>query len=214
MTLREDAVNEFNAETSQSVAYSPLPTATIAFDPPSLQGGQTTTATLAFSENVTGLDIADLSVNVGVLANFSGAGNTYTVEITAPSTGSGNIVLTLREDAVNEGNAESTARIAYEPLPVVMPDALSVTIESGYPMRYVQEIGVDAPADSNDYPVRFEWDGAAEGFDTDDITVTGATLQSLKKLGPTFYEAMVRPPRKREQHNKRLGACGCCQRRQ
>ena len=194
LTLREDAVNEFNAETSQSVAYSPLPTATIAFDPPSLQGGQTTTATLAFSESVTGFDAADLSVNVGVLANFSGAGNTYTVEITAPSTGSGNIVLTLREDAVNEGNAESTARIAYEPLPVVMPDALSVTIESGYPVRYVQEIGVDAPANANDYPVRFEWNRAAEGFDTDDITVTGATLQSLKKLGPTFYEAMVRPP--------------------
>ena len=283
LTLREDAVNEFNAETQGTVAYSPLPTATVTFNPPSVRGGRRTTATIEFSESVTGFTRADVSVNVGTLGPLSGSGDTYTVQITAPSTGSGNIELTLREDAINEFNAESTATIAYVPLPIatiifpvpavtpgadvvveinwneivngftdaditvtgtgstkgaltgvgrafaltihtsalgtgtirvrirrdvvaegnVQTDAtldyviqgqLAVTIRSGYPTRYVQEIGVDAPVDSNDYPVRFEWNRAAEGFDADDITVTGATLQSLKKLGPTFYEAIVRPP--------------------
>ena len=52
-------------------------------------------------------------MNVGSLSNFAGTGDTYTVEITAPVTGSGNIELTIAEDAVTEGNTETTGSLAY-----------------------------------------------------------------------------------------------------
>ena len=118
MTIAEDAVDAGNVETDASVAYQPLPTATVTFNPTSLANDETSTATIAWSESVTGFVIGDLSVNVGTLANFSGSGDTYTVEITSPAMGSGSIELTIAEDAVSVGNAEASASIAYSPLPI------------------------------------------------------------------------------------------------
>ena len=117
LTIAEDAVSQTNAETEATIAYSPLPTATIVYGASEVRGGRDVGATFTFSESVTGFTIADLSVSAGTLSSFSGSGDTYTVDVTAPSTGSGNIILTLAEDAVNELNAETTATIAYSPLP-------------------------------------------------------------------------------------------------
>ena len=176
LTLREDAVNEFNAETSQSVAYSPLPTATITFDPPSVRGSRVTTATLAFSENVTGLDIADVSVNVGTLGPLSGSGDTYTVDITAPATGSGNIELTLREDAVNEFNAETKGTGAYSSLPTAVITFNKPKVIVG------QEV-----------EATLEFSESVTGLGVGDLSVNVGSVDTLTGSGTTWVATLTVP---------------------
>ena len=90
----------------------------ITFDRTSLYGGQTATATLKFSETVDDFGDGDASLNVGTLGSVSGSGTTYTVPITAPADDtSGNIELTVRQNAVLQGNDETSASIPYSPLP-------------------------------------------------------------------------------------------------
>ena len=176
LTLREDAVNEFNAETSQSVAYSPLPTATITFDPPSVRGSRVTSATLAFSENVTGLDIADVSVNVGTLGPLSGSGDTYTVELTAPATGSGNIELTLREDAVNEFNAETKGTVAYSSLPTAVITFNKPKVIVG------QEV-----------EATLEFSESVTGLGIGDLSVNVGSVDTLTGSGTTWVATLTAP---------------------
>ena len=95
-----DAVSVGNAATSATIAYSALPTATITFADDALAHGASTIATIVWSEIVTGFVIGGLSVNVGSLSNFSGSGTTYTVEVTAPATGSGALTLEIALDSV------------------------------------------------------------------------------------------------------------------
>ena len=283
LIVAADAVSEGNAQTSASVTYSPLPTVAITFDRMVVRGGRVSVATLVWSENVTGFTIADVSVDVGTLGNFSGSGDTYTVDVTAPVTGSGNITLTVRGDAVSVGNVATSESVAYLPLPTVaitfgvsevvpgasviasivwsesvsgfavsdisvsgtgatkgaltgsgttyelmistatsgtgnivvriaadavnegnavrqeslayvVPGALIVEITSGYASRYVVPIGADAPEDLNDFAVRFEWSQAVSGFDIDDVSVSGGSLQAFVAFSDSYYEAVVRPP--------------------
>ena len=44
---------------------------------------------------------------------LTGSGASYTIPLTAPSTGSGEITITIRADAVTQGNAETTATVDY-----------------------------------------------------------------------------------------------------
>ena len=283
LTVVLDAVNEGLTATQGSVSYSPLPTVAITFDAASVRSGRTVEAMLVFSESVTGLTLADVSVDVGSVATLIGAGDTYTVEVTAPSMGTGNIDLTVRADAVNEGNIVTTGRIPYLPLPTVaitfpiteiipggsvvagiawsetvsgfttaditvmgigasvvaltgsgrayqltiqtlgsgtgmlrvrirrdavsvgnnetqatldsvIPGQLAVSIRSGYASRYVQPIGMDDPADFNDYAVGFWWERGVDGFDADDVIVSGAVLVGFRKFSDRYYEAVIRPP--------------------
>lgn len=60
------------------------PTATVTIANPAMQAGQTSQVTIAFSETVTGFDLADLSVANGVLSNLTSAdgGRTWTATLT------------------------------------------------------------------------------------------------------------------------------------
>ena len=49
----------------------------------------------------------------GTLGSLTGSGSSYTIPLTAPSTGSGTITITIRVDAVTQGNAETTATVDY-----------------------------------------------------------------------------------------------------
>ena len=73
-------------------------------------------ATITADRRVTGLAIDDLSVDSSaVLGNAVSkvSDKIYTVPVTMPSTGSGTVTLTIAEDAVGEGNAETTGTIDY-----------------------------------------------------------------------------------------------------
>ena len=72
---------------------------------------------------------------------------------------------------------------------------VTVTITSGYPDRYIVAIGNDDPADTNDFPIRLDWNSVVTGFAQSDITLTGATLVSFRETIPgRQYEAILRPP--------------------
>ena len=131
--IGEDVVDQGNDAASASFDWGAGPPEAvfeIAFDPSALTAGETTTATITADGTVTGLALADLALNAGTLSNFAGSGDTYTVDITAPTTGSGTMTLTIAADAVIEGNAETTADIAYmaaEPLTVTISGTTNIT---------------------------------------------------------------------------------------
>ena len=80
-----------------------------------IETGKKTTVTIKFERGVNEFTADKISVSAGTLASFSGAdgADTYTVELTAPATGADNIVLTVAKNAVPQGNAETSAIIAY-----------------------------------------------------------------------------------------------------
>ena len=178
LTIAEDAVDETNSEATATVAYSALPTVTIAFNPSSVGLSETSQATITWSESVTGFTIADLSVDVGSLSNFSGSGTTYTVDVTSPSTGSGNVTLTLAEDAVSVGNAEMTGTIAYAE---AVPDsAILIITTTDTDIRAGEAVDFTITSDI-----------AITGFTAPDITVTGGTRGALTANSATSYTLRV-----------------------
>jgi|GEM_PF-3589453 len=60
-------------------------------------------ATLAFSESVTGVEVADFSISGGEVTGVSGSGSLYTVEV-APTASS--VSLTLPQNVVSDGEGE------------------------------------------------------------------------------------------------------------
>ena len=82
--------------------------------------GGSTTATIKFQRAVGGtndgdnFEIADIDASAGTLGSFAKVSDSeYTVEVTAPSTGADDIVLTVAKNSVPQGNAETRAVIAY-----------------------------------------------------------------------------------------------------
>ena len=107
--------SSFRVDSSLDVLV--VPTVSITVTPAALRHGRSAIATLEWSEVVDDFDDADVSVNVGSLGSLSGSGTTYTVPVTAPDAGTtGNIVLTIRANAVGQTNAETTHEIPYTPV--------------------------------------------------------------------------------------------------
>lgn len=115
LTLAANSVGGGNNETTATVDFAPLAEPTITFNVTKAISQVVCRATIAFANGVNGLEIGDLSVDVGSLSNFQTVSNTeYTVDITAPA-GTGSLTLTLAKDAVDEFNDELTATIDYAP---------------------------------------------------------------------------------------------------
>ena len=91
-----------------------LPTVCITFDPTSLGNSEETTATFQWSESVSGFLIGDITLSEGTKGTFTEVdGETYTLVITSPSSGSGMIGVTVRENAVTLGNCAYSESISY-----------------------------------------------------------------------------------------------------
>ena len=157
----------------------------------SVVAGDAVVATILWSESVTGFDAADITVTgTGVtVGGLTGSGRTYQLAIQTAIIGTGTIGVRVRSNAVSEGNVLTQASIPY-----ARPDALMVTIRSGYPTRYVQAIGANDPADLNDYVIRLEWNRGVIGFNEVGVEVMGATLVGFEKFSDADYGAVVRPP--------------------
>ena len=78
-----------------------------------IEAGTTADIDITSDVSVNGLTAADISVDSGTLGSLTGSGAAYTIPLTAPSTGSGTITITIRVDAVTQGNAETTATVDY-----------------------------------------------------------------------------------------------------
>ena len=75
----------------------------------------TFTVNIVFSENVTGLALADMQVSSGSAANLRGSGSTYTVQVTPPANFEGAVTFTVAAGtAVNAGgNGNEAASAAF-----------------------------------------------------------------------------------------------------
>ena len=122
LTIRKDAVAEKNAETTFTVGTfdntesppTPTPaTLRLSFPVSVLNLGEKRTLTITSDMNVT-LEAGDVTQTGGAtLADFAGSGTSFTVDVTAPTTGSGNIVINIAEDAVPEMNNAVSLTIPY-----------------------------------------------------------------------------------------------------
>ena len=165
ISIAENVVTPDNNAGSLTIPYRPLPTPTITFDETELGHGGTATATIEWSEAVTGFVVGDISVDVGTLSNFSGSGTTYTVDITAPSSGTA-LTLTIAENAINQRNAQATATLTLEVLATLtMP-------LSAEPNATVT--------------VTIAFSASATGLTLDDLSTDLGTLANLQGSGQNY----------------------------
>ena len=104
-------------------------TPTITFANTDLVPNQQTLATITFPQDVNGFTRADLTLDVGTLgASLITVSTTvYRISVTAPSSGSGTMTLSIAEDAVMPENNTVSASIDYAEPPV----ATTLEIVSG-----------------------------------------------------------------------------------
>ena len=79
----------------------------------SLAHSATATVTFDFDKSVTGFTTSDVSVSGGTKGAFTGSGDSYSVIVTAPASGSGNVVISVSADVVSEGNNADSLSIPY-----------------------------------------------------------------------------------------------------
>ena len=116
ISIAEDVVSPGNAAVSKTFTRKALPTVTVSVAITDLHPGAQTPVTIAWSEVVTGLTDAEVSVDIGNLSDFQGTGDTYTVILTAPTTpASGEITLSIAANAVDQGNVAYSVKIRYAP---------------------------------------------------------------------------------------------------
>lgn len=114
VTVASNAVTLGNAQTAETFTSSALPTVAITFDVDRVVAGEDVTATFQWSESVTGFATGDVTLSTGTKGTFTAVdGDTYTLAITAPSTGSGTIDVTVNANGASQGNAETVASIDY-----------------------------------------------------------------------------------------------------
>ena len=75
--------------------------------------GETAIVTFTFGKTVTGFTESDIAVTNGTISGFTGSGNSYSVNVTAPGSGTGNIVISISADVVTEGNFSDALSIPY-----------------------------------------------------------------------------------------------------
>ncbi|TMU80382.1 DUF4347 domain-containing protein [Pseudomonas fluorescens] len=147
------------------------PTATIALADSALGVGQTTTVTITFSEAVSGLTLADLTVANGTLSGLSTSDNiTYTATFT-PSAGvtdTSNII-TLDNTGITDiaGNSGSGTT-----------DSANYVIDSQRPTATIVISDTDLrPGETALVTITFS--EAVSGFDNSDLSVANGTLSNV-----------------------------------
>ena len=155
----------------------------ITADATSVEQGEVVNVTFTFDKAVGDFTAADVTISAGTKGALTDNGdNTYSMPITAPATGSGNVFVDVGTDVVTPGNNADTISFAYtEPAPVdavldITADATSV--EQGEVVN-----------------VTFTFDKAVGGFDASDVTVTaGATKGVLTDNGDNTYSMPITAP--------------------
>ena len=118
--------------------------ATITFAESAIYTGETVRATVETDKAVSGVALSDVTVDAGSVSNLNIISTTeFTVDVTAPATGAGTVVLTLAEDAFTEGNPAATASVRYAPMPVTLT-AVPASGEAGDTIEIIAVFEADA----------------------------------------------------------------------
>ena len=135
------------------------------------------TATITFSEGVTGFDVSDIAVSNATLSGFTGTGSTYTVLVTPTADGAVtlDVAAAVALDIANNSNtAASQLAVNFDStVPTVAISGASGFINSAFTAT-----------------ITFSED--VTGFDVSDITATNATLSAFAGSGST-YTVLVTP---------------------
>lgn len=143
---------------------------------------------IEFSESVNGFDLADISVSNGTAENFSGSGETYTLDVTP--TDDGLITISISENIAQDlaGN------------PNVAATPLAITFDKTHPSVSIEK--AELQTDSTNmlpilFSVKFSKPIFMESFTVDDFNVeapAGATITSIIELEPnddTTFEVLI-----------------------
>ena len=156
----------------------------ITLDATSVEQGEVVNALFTYDSAITNFTAADVDVTTGAIkgALTDNSDNTFSMPITAPSTGSGNISVSVAEDVVSPGNNADSASFAYT-APVIIDAVLNITL--------------DATTVENGEIVNatFTFDSAVTGFTAGDVVVTfGATKGTLTNQGNNVYTMPITAP--------------------
>ena len=157
----------------------------ITLDATTVEQGEIVNALFTFNKVVTNFTADDVTVTTGatkgVLTN--NGDNTYSMPITAPTTGSGNISVSVAEDAVSPGNNADSASFAYTAPVIILDAVLDITLDQ----TTVENNGV--------VNATFTFDKAVGGFTAADVNVTaGATKGTLTNEGSNVYTMPITAP--------------------
>ena len=136
------------------------------------------TATLTFSEIVTGFDTTDVSVTNGAKGAFGGSGTDYTLVVTPD--GDEDVTVTVAEDAASDGINDG-------------PTAAAAATATWDDVAPTAEIG-DVPAKINSrtaFTATFTFSEDVTGFDTNDVSVTGGAKGAFGGSGDGYTLAVT-----------------------
>lgn len=174
-----DSANNGNTAASQNtVTYdTTAPTLLISADSTTLQ--TTATVTFTFSEDVTGFELADISVSNGSAGSFTTvSARVYTAVITA--TADGAVTVDVAADRAND--AATNGNIAG--------NQLSMTADSTAPTVAISGPTTDVNAAFN---ATFTFSEAVSGFDLADISVGNGSASGFITTSSTVYSAVITP---------------------
>ena len=118
VTLRANTVSPSNAAIVATIIYFQVQTdavLNITIDQTSVENSEVVNVTFTFDSAVTGFTAGDVVVTFGATkgALTNEGNNVYTMPVTAPSTGSGTIVVSVAEDRVSPGNNTDNVSFTY-----------------------------------------------------------------------------------------------------
>ena len=207
--IQDEAANALAADATATVSYVDITSPTAAITPDVTDTNDDPIVfTIIFDEEVTGVDIGDLSATGSVtgalsLANFTAVSETeYTVEVSGMASGE-EVVLKLTasgsgivDEAINAMVADATATVTYDlaaPAATITPDATT----------------------TNDDPIVFTitFDENVTGVDVSDLSVTGSvtgnlSLANFTAVSDTQYTVEVNGMASGEQVTLTLTATG------
>ena len=140
----------------------------------------------AWDESVDGFAYNDLTITVdGGTFNifdttfFRYSGNNWRVGFFLPSLGGGTVTVTVREDAVTQGNDETTATFNWGDGPAGIPVTLTANPSSTYPNQTVT--------------ITAEFDQSVTGLLLSDFSTSAGTLSNLQGSGTTWTVDLALP---------------------
>ena len=168
LAIAQNVVTPGNQALSQSFTRNAHDAVDISTTDPAIYEDETFTVNITFPESVTGFAVSDITVTGGALGTLTGSGASYSIPVTAAS-GAGNIVVSVAQDVVNEGNAAASATFTRLALPTVTITAIDTDIREGETFNV--DIGFSA---------------SVTGFVVGDIAVTGASINGLTGSGTDY----------------------------
>ena len=164
-----DAAGNQNQSASASFSVKSYITTTITLAKTDLKQGESTTATITFSESVTGLSASSFAGNNCSISGLTGSGSNYTMTVTAGSSfSSGSITLNANSVSDAAGNKIQSASVSF-------------SVKRSLNMRMAKQT-----FKKNEYPVVSVTNDNINLPSADYFTYTNCQLYSLKLNGRVY----------------------------